>query len=73
MDYIMSPELFSQLSNVRGFTNMNGSNYQEHINMIFDNRLNQEDKNNILTMNIENALSYIEDLGITFTHSMTDV
>ena len=69
----MSPELFSQLSNVRGFTNMNGSNYQEHINMIFDNRLNQEDKNNILTMNIENALSYIEDLGITFTHSMTDV
>ena len=69
----MAPELFSQLSNVRGFNNMNGNNYQEHINMIFDNRLNQEDKNNILSRNIENALSYIKDLGITFTHSMTDV
>ena len=68
----MSPDLFSCLCNVRGFTNMNGKNYQEHINIIFDNRLNQKDKNKILTMSIKNSLCYIDKLGINFTHSMTD-
>ena len=33
MDYI-SADLFLCLCNVRGFNNMNGNNYQEHINII---------------------------------------
>lgn len=58
MDYIMSPELFSQLSNVKGFNNMNGNNYQQYINIIFENKLNEKYKNNILNLNIDNALLY---------------
>ena len=35
----MNPELFYSLCNVRGFNEMNGSTYQEHITIILDKYL----------------------------------
>lgn len=72
MEYIMSPGLFNTLSNVRGFNDMNGNNYQQHINIIFDNRLNSEEKSNILNLSDRKALVYLHNLGIEFTHFMTE-
>lgn len=34
--YVMSEQMFSNLSNVHGFNNINGNTYQEHIVMCLD-------------------------------------
>ena len=45
MKYIMTPNLYYSLNNVRGFKAMNGKSYKEHIIIILGEFLNEETKN----------------------------
>ena len=42
MYYIMLPELYYSLTNVRGFSDLNGKTYKEHIVVILENVLTDE-------------------------------
>ena len=69
MLYLMSPELYDRLTYVRGFTTANGKSYQEHITIILDKNLNNEQKTNILNTNdITNALNLLNDYEIKYSH-----
>ena len=70
MNYLMSPDLYFSLCQVRGFTNLNGSTYQAHIILTLGNLLSEETKKKIgNTENIDEALNLID---IPFTHDMND-
>lgn len=65
----MNPELFYSLCSVRGFNEMNGSTYQEHITIILDKYLSDEIKKKILSSEtVEEALKYI---NVPYTHEYT--
>ena len=60
MHYIMSPDLFNSLCNVRGFTSCNGETYKEHIIIIFEKLLDEETRLKIIdAKNDEEALKLI--------------
>ena len=66
MYYLMSPELYNSLSNVSGFTTLNGKTYQEHIVLILGKYLSKKIKKKILNSNnIEQALELI---NIPYSH-----
>ena len=66
MHYLMSPDLYNSLINIRGFTDMNGETYQKHIIIILGEFLSNEVKEKILkTDNIDEALKLI---NISYTH-----
>jgi hypothetical protein len=66
MHYIMSPELYYSLTNVKGFTNLNGKTYQEQIIVTLGNFLTDELKTSILnTKSDEDALTL---LPFDYTH-----
>ena len=66
MHYIMSPELYYSLTNVKGFTNLNGKTYQEQIIVTLGNLLTDELKTSILnTKSNEDALTL---LPFDYTH-----
>ena len=68
MKYIMTPNLYYSLNNVRGFTEMNGKSYKEHIIIILGEFLNEETKNKIRkTITDEEALQLIP---FPYTHNM---
>ncbi len=68
MKYIMTPDLYYSLINVRGFTEMNGKSYKEHIIIILGEFLNDEIKNKIRkTIKDEEALELIP---FPYTHEM---
>ena len=70
MKYIMIPDLYYSLRNVRGFTEMNGNSYQEHIIIILGEFLNDETKNKIRkTITDEEALELIP---FPYTHEMNN-
>ena len=70
MKYIMTPDLYYSLTNVRGFTEMNGKNYKEHIIIILGEFLNEEIKDKIRkTVSDEEALQLIP---FPFTHEMNN-
>ena len=46
--YIMHPNLFVQLSFVRGFNGMNGDTYQDHIVLVLGEILTDSQKKTIL-------------------------
>ena len=61
----MPPHLYNNLTNVRGFTVINGE-YQKHIIIILGEYLSKEVKEKILkTDNIEDALKLID---IPYSH-----
>ena len=69
--YLMHPNLFAQLSFVRGFNEMNGETYQSHILMVLEDRLTADDKLIIMvTRTPEDALEAVTKLGIEYTHEM---
>ena len=69
--YLMHPNLFVQLSFVRGFNQMNGEKYQSHILMVLEDRLTTEEKLIIMsTRTPEDALEALTKLGIEYTHDM---
>jgi hypothetical protein len=67
--YIMDENMFTNLSCVRGFTNLNGKTYLEHIVIIF--KLEGTDKEKILnSKSIEEAKTILKnDLNINYTHN----
>jgi len=68
-NYIMAKNAFQNLSFIRGFNNMNGNSYQEHITIIFEDRLTQEQKDEILSENdSDKALCMLKSYGINYTH-----
>ena len=70
MKYIMTPDLYYSLTNVRGFTEMNGRNYKEHIIIILGEFLNEEIKDKIRkTDSDEEALQLIP---FDYTHEMNN-
>ncbi len=67
--YIMNPSLFTQLSSVRGFNDMNGKTYKQHILMVFEDSLSHEEKDKIMaTETDEESLEVLKSYGINFTH-----
>ena len=46
MKYLMSPDLYFSLCNVRGFTDMNGDTYQKHIILILEIHYHPKPKKN---------------------------
>lgn len=72
--YIMHPNLFVQLSFVRGFNGMNGDTYQDHILIVLEELLNEEQKKTIRTTRTpDDALKALTDMGIHYTHEFSDV
>ena len=68
MSYIMHPNLYYDLQNVAGFIELNGKTYQEHICIIFNNTLNDKQKNKIKNFSEDkDALSFLKTV-IDFTH-----
>ena len=72
VQYLMSPEQFNGLSRVRGFNNLNGETYQDHICIILDEYLNENQKNIIKSYNnIEEALKYLSNI-VSYTHNYVE-
>jgi hypothetical protein len=70
MKYIMIPELYYSLTNIRGFTEMNGNSYKEQIIIILGEFLDEETKNKIRkTITDKEALELIP---FPYTHNMDD-
>ena len=67
--YIMFPNMFYSLSSIRGFSHMNGGTYTEHICIIFDSQLTEEQKKKIKSMNKfpQRALDYLGTI-VKYTH-----
>ena len=66
MHYLMSPDLYFSLCQVRGFTDMNGDTYQKHIIIILGDYLSEDIKEKILkSESVEEALNLI---NIPYTH-----
>ena len=66
--YLMTPELYHSLCNVRGFTNLNGETYQSHIIIIL-NISDNDLKNEILeTTNDKEALNVLIKYHVKFHH-----
>ena len=71
--YIMTPDLFNQLCYVSGFNRMNGNTYQEHIEKIFGDLLNDNEIVKIRgSKDSDEALDILKNLGVTYTHSMEE-
>jgi len=67
--YLMHPNMFVQLSLVRGFNEMNGESYQAYILREMNQRLSAEDKIVIMaTRSPEDALEALTKMGIEFSH-----
>ncbi len=70
--YIMSEYLYEELTQVLGFTKLNGYTYQEHIVLQLKNRgLNNEKlfERIILAEDGKLALKILQDEGIMYTHT----
>jgi len=68
----MHPNVFKQLSNVEGFSNVNGDTYQKYITIILDKSLNNKQKEEILNCNtVENALNLLTNFNIPYSSEMT--
>jgi hypothetical protein len=73
MTYLMSPDLFNQLTCVQGFTNLNGKNYVEHILMVLKDVLTEECKkelNGVVSdLDISSkSIDILKKYNIDFTH-----
>ena len=67
MEYIMTTELFNSLCNVRGFNDINGQTYNEHIIIILGNLLDEETKESILKS--ETSAEALKLLPFEYTHN----
>ena len=70
----MSPNLFHSLSKIRGFNDLNGKTYIDHILLIFNDILTRYQKDQL--QNYENeldALNFLRNQMITFTHNYETV
>ena len=68
----MSPQLYNDLTFVRGFTRANGDTYQKHITIILEKELNNEQREVILaTTNIENSLNLLTKYEIDYSHDFS--
>jgi len=66
--YLMSQGQFNNLSTVRGFNDLNGNSYQEHICIILDEYLNNDQCTKIKNFqHIENALNFLATI-VSYTH-----
>ncbi len=70
--YIMTPELFGGLKHVSGFTNLNGNTYTEHICIIFNEILSEDQKKTIMSMATNKALEYLKTI-VDYTMSFSEV
>jgi hypothetical protein len=69
----MHPNLFVQLSFVRGFNGMNGDTYQDHIVLVLGEILTDSQKKTILaTRTPDDALVALENMGINYTHTFNE-
>ena len=63
----MTTELFNSLCNVRGFNDINGQTYNEHIIIILGNLLDEETKESILKS--ETSAEALKLLPFEYTHN----
>tara|TARA_Y100000590_G_scaffold98485_3_gene112071 strand:+ start:11854 stop:12060 length:207 start_codon:yes stop_codon:yes gene_type:complete len=63
----MLPELYYSLTNVRGFSDLNGKTYKEHIVVILENVLTDELKNAIL--NAKSDQEALALIPVDYTHN----
>ena len=67
--YIMAPEQYCSLCQVRGFTDYNGISYQQHIIKIFNKKLTKDQKQEILSItDDQESLKILKQYNIKFTH-----
>jgi hypothetical protein len=68
--YLMSPELFNQLSCVRGFNNLNGQTYPDHVILILSEILTSSQKDEVKKCeNEQDVLDYLKNQMIEVTHN----
>jgi hypothetical protein len=75
MPYLMSVELFNQLTYVQGFTNLNGKNYAEHVLLILKDVLSVECNKEIMNIKPDvniglESLKILDKYNINYTHDM---
>ena len=70
--YIMTPELFEQLTYVYGFEKMNGKNYMEHITITRPDIPDDVQKQILTCSDPEKALEILSDNNIPYTHEYID-
>ena len=67
----MTEELFNQLCYVRGFNNLNGNTYQEHILVIAGDRIPENLHDNIKNAKTSlDALNILDDNKIDYNHNI---
>ena len=67
--YLMAFSQYNTLSQVRGFTNLNGYTYQEHITKTLKDVLTNEQEKQVLSApTIEDVLTLLVIFGINYTH-----
>ena len=67
-EYIMSLQLFEQLSCISGFNNINGKTYMEHITIIQKDIPNNTKDKILKCTTAEGALNVLSESGILYTH-----
>ena len=69
----MKEEMFNQLSFVAGFNRLNGDTYQQHITIIFKDKLNETQKNTILNqVSGKDALNLLTTFNISYKHNSSN-
>jgi len=69
--YIMTEFMYDSLTNVYGFTDLNGKTYQEHITKIFADKIDEKLKKQILKVSSAGeALKILSDNNIDYTHTL---
>lgn len=72
MTYLMSPDLFNNLTCVQGFASLNGKNYVEHILIILKDVLTEDCKNElngVVDINSK-SIDILKKYNIDFTHDI---
>lgn len=69
--YIMTEYMYDSLTQVYGFTDLNGKTYQEHITKIFADKIDEKLKKQILKVSSAGeALKILSDNNIDYTHTL---
>jgi len=67
--YIMHPNLYYNLCNVRGFCDLNGNTYNEYVYITLDNKIDDTIRHNIVNaINEDAVLDVLKNNNINYTH-----
>tara|TARA_B100000123_G_C25471364_1_gene314937 strand:- start:250 stop:468 length:219 start_codon:yes stop_codon:yes gene_type:complete len=70
MRYIMPPEMYYSLKCVKGFTDLNGETYKEHILIIFKEFLTEKDRKRVIGSRTDEQA--LKSLPFEITHEFQE-